>query len=123
MNIRHECEVRGLGFYIHPSIELPLDAVHLRIADIGTGTGIFLRDVEKLLPASAELHGFDISTEHFPTEDGLPSSLYFHQQDLTIPFDKKYLGTFDIVNVRSVQEGLRGIDWGKGVQNLSQLLS
>jgi SAM-dependent methyltransferase len=123
LNLQHQWGVRVLGFYIHPGIELPLDAPHLKIADVGTATGQYLRDIEKLLPASAELHGFDISTVHFPVRGTYPSNLFFHEQDLRLPFDDLLLGSFDIINVRLIQMGLRSNDWEQAVKNLVSLLS
>lgn len=123
LNLQHQWGVRVLGFYIHPRIELPLDSPHLKIADVGTGTGQYLRDVEKLLLACAELHGFDISTEYFPIRGTYPSSVYFHHQDHRLPFEHQFLGSFDIVNARFVQLGLGGDDWERGVKSLVALLS
>jgi hypothetical protein len=52
-----------------------------------------------------------------------PSNLFFHQHDLRAPFQERFKGTFDIINIRVVQLGLRGNDWGKPVEDMVTLLS
>jgi SAM-dependent methyltransferase len=111
------------GFHIHPSIPVTLDTPNLRIADVGTGTGIYLIDLASMLPASAQLHGFDISTAQFPPPEKLPKNVSLHQQDMRFPFKEEFIGTFDIVDVRLTFLGIRGDEWIEAVKNVTALLS
>ncbi|KAJ5959680.1 uncharacterized protein N7479_006830 [Penicillium vulpinum] len=63
LNNQHHFLVE-LSNLIHPSI--PKDGI-TAVADLGTGTGVWLEDVANLLPnKSVYLHGFDISSVQFP---------------------------------------------------------
>ncbi|KAM7199966.1 putative methyltransferase protein [Rhypophila sp. PSN 637] len=83
-----------------------------------------------MLPAAVrdtvELWGFDISTAQFSAPEMRPSNLQLHEHDVTKPFPEEYHGTFDIVAVRLITEGLKGIeddgDWGAVVKNVAALL-
>lgn len=94
----------------------------LRIADVGTGTGLFLLDIAKDLPKPSHFTGFDITDAHFPTKD-IPDNVKFHQHDMRTPFPEEYLGKFDLVCLRLVQLGLRGEEWDLAVKQLTILLS
>lgn len=74
-----------------------------RIADVATGTGIWLDELAAYLgPESGsfprEYHGFDISPDQFPKTHG--PEFNFHIHDATKPFPPEYLGTFDLVHAR-----------------------
>ncbi|UKZ73017.1 hypothetical protein TrVFT333_000656 [Trichoderma virens FT-333] len=57
------------GYTIHPQIPITPDT---KIAEIGTGTGIWLLDVSSQVPPTVQLNGFDISEEQFPAQSTLP---------------------------------------------------
>ncbi|EMR61345.1 putative -like methyltransferase protein [Eutypa lata UCREL1] len=109
-----------VGCNIHPAISTNKPA--LRIADIATGTAIWLLDLAQSLPSDTQFFGFDISEAQFPAPEARPSNVSLHQHNVTHPFPEEYHGSFDIVAVRLITAGLRGDDWAKAVQNVSALL-
>ncbi|KAK1517937.1 uncharacterized protein CCOS01_12194 [Colletotrichum costaricense] len=60
--------------YNHRSIFLLF--ANPRVAEIATGTGIWLRDMAKLLPSSPELRGIDMDTTKFPPPSDLPPNIF-----------------------------------------------
>ena len=54
------------------------------IADIGTGTRLFLLQLAELYPR-ATLRGFDISRELFPAQERLPANVELHVMDVKTP--------------------------------------
>ncbi|KAK3349645.1 hypothetical protein B0T25DRAFT_247331 [Lasiosphaeria hispida] len=78
--------------------------VELRVADIGTGTGVWALDVARLPSAHGSnkkfsVHGFDISDEQFPPGHVLPENVQLSVSDaLSVPPESLH-GTFDIVHV------------------------
>ncbi|KAF8860884.1 S-adenosyl-L-methionine-dependent methyltransferase [Acephala macrosclerotiorum] len=121
LRIQHEWVNNNLGFKIHPSISLPHSGSELRIADVGTGTGIFLLDIANDFPPSVQFHGFDITDVHFPGEE-VPQNVKFHQHDMREPFPDEFVGQFDLVSLRLVVLGLRGNEWELAMTNLIALL-
>ncbi|KAI0101405.1 S-adenosyl-L-methionine-dependent methyltransferase [Nemania sp. FL0031] len=85
------------GFIIHPKI--PTDAPNLRVADIGTGTGLWLLDVQERLQ-DAELDGFDISLDAAPPKETLPARVKLHHWDIKEDIPEGLKGVYDIINVR-----------------------
>lgn len=110
-----------VGCNVHPLI--PVDQPNLRIADVATGTGIWLLDLAQTLPTETELVGFDISTQQFPAAEERPSNLELHEQSVLSAFPEKYHAYFDVVAVRLITAGLRADDWDKAVENVTKLLS
>ncbi|KAJ5550544.1 Methyltransferase type 12 [Penicillium sp. DV-2018c] len=111
LNTQHRFFV-NLSNLIHPSIPKDITA----IADLGTGTGIWLEDVSKSLPnKSVYLHGFDISSAQFPPGHEIrrpgqkPISLSIH--NVLHPFPKKHHGKYDLVHIRLLTAGLKKEDY------------
>lgn len=119
MNFQHALLRDLLGYTIHPDIRshggLPREA---KIADIGTGTGYleivfdvssinhtdfarsqWLIDVSTELP-SAQLHGFDVSEDQYPSKSWLPSQVSLSQLDITKEIPPNLEGTYDLVHVQ-----------------------
>ncbi|CAM1507709.1 Fc.00g045570.m01.CDS01 [Cosmosporella sp. VM-42] len=109
-----------LGCTVHPGI--PINKPALRVADVATGTAIWLLDLAKTLPSDTQLYGFDISAAQFPAPEARPSNVFLYEHNVTQPFPEEYHGTFDIVAVRLITAGLRGDDWNAAVSNVSMLL-
>ncbi|KAL4871675.1 hypothetical protein BDV12DRAFT_183536 [Aspergillus spectabilis] len=106
---------------IHPSI--PKEGV-LSVADVGTGTGIWLKDVSRILdnPQSQRYyHGFDISAAQFPAEQAA-GNIYFSVQDITVPFPKDHWNRYDLVHVRLLVAALEEIEYKSAISNLSAIL-
>lgn len=117
---QHDWLKKLLGCNVHPSISTNKPGI--RIADVATGTAIWLLDLAKTLPADAQLYGFDISAVQFPAPEARPSNVFLYEQGVTNPFPQEYHGFFDVVAVRLITAGLRGDDWDAAVKNLSILL-
>ena len=115
-----------VGCNIHPSIPIPNTGTSsLRIADVATGTAIWLLDLASTLPSSSttEFYGFDISTKQFPAPEDRPANVSLYEHNVLNPFPEEYHGTFDVVAVRLITAGLRTSDWETAVENLCTLLS
>lgn len=98
MNLMHSLWVKLFGYVIHPSI--PKDSPDLRVADVGSGTGIWLLDVRDLTAPSARLEGLDISFDAAPPLETLPSNVKFRHWDVNEDVPRDLVGVFDIVHVR-----------------------
>ncbi|KAJ5657895.1 uncharacterized protein N7484_001544 [Penicillium longicatenatum] len=94
----------------------------MRIADVGTGTGIWLSDLADALPKTCQLDGFDLSDAMFPSKDALPDNITFHHQNLLVPFPDEYLEKYDVVNVRVMVVALSSNEWEPAVRNMMTLL-
>ncbi|KAG9258505.1 S-adenosyl-L-methionine-dependent methyltransferase [Emericellopsis atlantica] len=108
------------GCDIHPCIKL--EGPNLRIADVATGTGIWLLDLAKKLPETTQFYGFDISEEQFPATDKRPGNVSLHKQNVLQDFPEEYHGSFDLVAVRLITAGLRPENWSTAVENVTKLL-
>nr|POE59069.1 n-methyltransferase sirn [Quercus suber] len=119
LNVQHEYMISCQGYYLHPDIQIP--TTQARIADVCTGTAIFLRD---LAPAysSAECHGFDISDKMFPAPADLGPNIELHVADIKQPFERCWIGYFDVVHVRLIEAAMRKEDWAPALRNLTTLL-
>lgn len=86
-----------------------------RVCELATGSAAWLRDLAKVLPASAELVGIDSDTSKFPpsssssSSDGkdaaaaaLPQNVRLLQGDMFQPFGQELQGRFDVVHMRLV---------------------
>ncbi|KAI9147992.1 N-methyltransferase tcpN [Paramyrothecium foliicola] len=92
-----------------------------RIADVGTGNGIWLLSALEQLPIGAELYGFDLDPLKFPSTIARPN-LTFQKQDVLSPFPTHLQGTFDLVHVRLLFFAMRVQDWEVAINNMTTLL-
>lgn len=97
------------------------------MADVGAGTGIWLRDVASQLSTIPTLkgeprsfHGFDISDAQFPVNP--PSNMRFTVQDILQPFPEEERGKYDLVQARFLILALKAKEIETAVRNLTQLL-
>ena len=126
LDFQHEfMRALGHGTILHQSI--PRKNIRA-IADMGTGTGVWLNDMAEEFQAHKEqetlldLVGFDISAEQFPSrEDRLPE-VDFVVHDMTIRFPEQYRGRFDVVNMRFLVYALKEVDLQKAVDNVAETL-
>ena len=100
LNLQHHLLQKLLGYNIRPGIStagnLPSNA---KIADVGTGTGQWLIDVNQQLP-SAQLDGFDISCDQYPNESWLPAQISLHELDIMKSIPSVLEGKYDLVHVQ-----------------------
>lgn len=67
-------------------------------------------------------HGFDISSDQFPTE-ALPPNMEFSVHDILQPFPEEHIGRYDLVNVRLLVGAIKEADYFRAVNNAAALLS
>ena len=129
LNSQHEVIKHAIldGLLIHPSI--PTIEIKGAIADLGCGTGVWLDDLANTLFAgghatrenSAMLIGFDPNAHAFDPNPAPGVQLIEH--DCTKPFDDRYIGKFDLVNIRGLAYVLPRKSFSCLVENAVQLLS
>ncbi|RFU29636.1 hypothetical protein B7463_g6716, partial [Scytalidium lignicola] len=66
------------GYTLNPKISVTTDT---RIAEIGTGTGLWLLDLAENLPSSVQLDGYDISDSQYPSQAFLPNNVSLNVLD------------------------------------------
>ncbi|KAF7620894.1 hypothetical protein AFLA_006188 [Aspergillus flavus NRRL3357] len=96
------------GYILHPRIHV---TDNMKIAKLGTGTGVWLFEGAKYLPTTAQLDGFDISDEQFPLKEQCPPNLRFGIMDSFVDPPASLVGQYDVgaVEARRVYSMGRGI--------------
>ncbi|KAI1287224.1 S-adenosyl-L-methionine-dependent methyltransferase [Xylaria venustula] len=105
INLQHYQWIELFGYHVHPQI--PTDSPGLCVADIGTGTGVWLTDLSTRLPATTRLDGFDISLSATPPLEWLPSNVTFQKWDVREDVPEEMLARYDIVHIRLLSFVLR----------------
>ena len=97
-NLQHYNFKQTQGFLIHlnaiPRTEDP------RIANIGTGTGIWLLDVANGLSSSVRLDGFDISLSQAPPKEWLPRNVSMRELDIFEDLPNELVGQYGSYRIR-----------------------
>jgi hypothetical protein len=93
-----------------------------RIADVATGTAVWLNAVSKTLPPTAQLDGYDFDTSKFPPASALPANVNLSFGNVLEPFPAELLGTYDLVHVRLLMYGLQSHEWEIAARNLAALV-
>lgn len=93
-----------------------------RVCEIATGSAIWLREMSKTLPASAELFGLDFDTSKFPEAETLPSNVRLELANAYEPFPDEYRNRFDVVHLRHFILATKKGQCVALVQNLLSLL-
>lgn len=91
------------------------------MADVGTGTGAFLRRIQEMYP-EATLHGYDISSALYPEPSTIPEGMDFKVFDAKAQVSEELRGTYDLVHVRLLAAAMLPDDWSRSVFNVAQLL-
>ncbi|EHK26247.1 uncharacterized protein TRIVIDRAFT_79707 [Trichoderma virens Gv29-8] len=107
------------GYTIHPQIPITPDT---KIAEIGTGTGIWLLDVSSQVPPTVQLNGFDISEEQFPAQSTLPSNMTLQVMDAFAEVPAEHFEKYDVVHMRLWCAIIRGCDTFPLIRHATQLL-
>ena len=108
---------------IHPSI--PRNSLQA-IADVGTGTGVWLQDTAHELLTSEkpsrniEFVGFDVSPQQFPHNRN--KGMAFVTHSIIEPFPEQYREKFDLVHVRLLSYAIKAHDLLKAVENVVEIL-
>lgn len=109
------------GYLLHPNIDTNKE--HLRIADIACGTGIWLIETARSVPASTQLDGFDISAAQFPDKGWLPQNVTLSILDSLAPLPKHLVGKYDIVHIGLVVMLIKGENPVPLLKNVMAMLS
>jgi len=100
LNFQHHLLRELLGYSIHPVIlSKGILPPNPKIADVGTGTSQWLIDVSHEIP-SAQLDGFDVSKDQFPSKAWLPSQISLSELDITKPIPSSLEGKYDVIHVQ-----------------------
>lgn len=87
-----------LKFNLQPSIPTP--GATARIADVATGTGIWLLDLAHGVPATVQMDGMDITLSQAPPKQWLPPNVNMRVWNIFEDVSEDLVGQFDIVHVR-----------------------
>ena len=109
----------SLQFNIHPSILIPKHDAY--IADVGTGTAIWLLDLSREL-SSAQLDGFDISLAQAPPKQWLPANVELRTWNILDEVPDEMAGKYDIVHVRLLVLAVENSDPRPLLRNLINML-
>ncbi|KAL1867174.1 hypothetical protein Plec18167_008715 [Paecilomyces lecythidis] len=97
------------------------------IADVATGTGVWIFEVHDQLTAVPTntgseriFHAFDISDVQYPKQQ---DKVQLTVHDITKPFPLEYHGRFDLVHVRLLLFAIRASELPKVIENLIQILA
>ncbi|GLA65381.1 hypothetical protein AtubIFM54640_007133 [Aspergillus tubingensis] len=72
----------------------------MKIAEIGTGNGIWLFDLAPSMPTTVQLHGFDISEAQYPPKHMWPRNVKLALLDAFKDVPPTLVGQYDVVHVR-----------------------
>ncbi|KAJ5150915.1 uncharacterized protein N7482_010167 [Penicillium canariense] len=72
----------------------------MKVAEIGTGTGMWLLDLASQLPESVQLDGFDLSEEQFPARYIWPANVTFDKLDAFGDVPDHLANKYDVVHLR-----------------------
>lgn len=96
LNIQHSVLLDSMKALLFAPIDLSTPS--LRILDLATANGLWLKDLKSTTKASHEYIGTDITDQMFPQK--LPSSISLTVQSNTEPWPKDWPGAFDLVHER-----------------------
>ncbi|KAL5363156.1 S-adenosyl-L-methionine-dependent methyltransferase [Aspergillus floccosus] len=121
LSLQHYIWKENMGYLLHPAIDV--SRPDLAIADVGTGTGIWLLDLLRQLP-NAKFHGFDISSEQYPAPGFLPPNVSLSKLDILAEIPEQYREKFDVVHARLLVQVVNqaGSDPVPVIKNMMKLL-
>lgn len=102
------------GNLLPPSIKIDYSQP-LSIADVGTGTGDWLFQMEQLVHPGSTLRGIDITNTQFQNT-AESSSVFFHIQNMLLPFPDAELAHYDVVHARLLYVCIQVRRVGEGSQ-------
>ncbi|KAI0404999.1 hypothetical protein F4802DRAFT_615172 [Xylaria palmicola] len=136
LNLQHFMYKDSYGFLLHPVIQAYLrqeqearqtgSQESLHLADLATGTGIWLFDLLNSPEVSGldfQYRGFDISRALFPHEAWLPKNLVLSTSNLLEEPPKSLHGQFDVVHLRLVLSLVGSGSPKPIIQHIKMLLS
>ncbi|ROV90906.1 hypothetical protein VMCG_09957 [Cytospora schulzeri] len=120
INLQHYIWIQLYGYHVHPNI--PTDLSQARIADVGTGTGIWLLDLASKLPGTARIDGLDVSLDAAPQPELFPANVTLREWDIKKPVPEDLVGVYDIVHIRNFSFVLLDAEIPQVLRNLSDLI-
>ncbi|KAK5992633.1 N-methyltransferase tcpN [Cladobotryum mycophilum] len=107
------------GFTMNPKIPISPD---MRIAEIGTGTSMWLLDLASRLPKTVTLDGYDISADQFPHKSLLPPNVTLGTMNAFEDVPEHLVGKYDVVHLRFWALIVKGSDPSKVIHHVATLL-
>ncbi|RAH60898.1 hypothetical protein BO85DRAFT_435230 [Aspergillus piperis CBS 112811] len=107
------------GYTLHPHIPITPD---MKIAEVGTGNGIWFFDLAPSMPPSVQLHGFDISEAQYPPKHMWPRNVKLELLDAFKNVPPTLVGQYDVVHVRMWASNIRDGNTRPLISHLQQLL-
>ncbi|KAI1322480.1 S-adenosyl-L-methionine-dependent methyltransferase [Xylariaceae sp. FL0255] len=120
INLGHYQFRELFGYLLHPSI--PTNNATLRVADVATGTGIWLMDMSTRLPSTAKLEGLDLSFQATPPAEWLPPNVVLRKWNVRDAPPEDLIGAYDIVHVRYLCLVLSDAEVPRVLENIAQLI-
>lgn len=118
LNYQHHLWQQELQFFLHPSVPEPGPGA--AIADVATGTGVWLLEAARRFPG-VECLGLDISTKQCPPKVWIPSSVKFDVWNFSEEPPSSLCGKFDIVHIRLIGVAIAH-DPSPAIKNIAMLL-
>lgn len=109
----------ALGFNVHPRI--PPTHENACIAEIATGTAVWLIDVAREQPR-AQLHGFDISLEQAPCKERLPANVVLTTWNVFDDIPEGTAGKFDMIHLRLLGLAVKDGNTKPILRNVAKML-
>ncbi|KAF3187990.1 hypothetical protein TWF788_001453 [Orbilia oligospora] len=120
LNTQHDAFVENTGHLLPPAIP---DHGNLNaVADIATGTGIWLTQLSELLPSTVTLHGFDITDRLFPDPPTIRKNVSFSLLNVLEPISETLYEKYDVVHIRGLSFVLKTEEWDVVVKNVAKMI-
>ncbi|KAK6345616.1 hypothetical protein TWF718_007526 [Orbilia javanica] len=120
LNTQHDIFVENTGHLLPPAI--PDHESLIAIADVATGTGIWLTQLSELLPSTATLDGFDITDRLFPDPSTLRQNVSFSLLNVLEPIPEILHEKYDVVHIRGLCLVLKTGEWDGVVKNVAKMI-
>ncbi|APA10736.1 hypothetical protein sscle_06g055060 [Sclerotinia sclerotiorum 1980 UF-70] len=111
-----------LGFTLHPNINPDSLGPAPRIADIATGTGIWLLETRKMFQSSAQLDGFDIDLGQASHAQWMPSNVTLRKWNMFEDVPSDLIGVYDVIHIRLVMLVIKDNNPLPLIRNLRKML-
>lgn len=118
LNLQHYLWKDSIKYLLHPSIPTAGDVT---VADIATGTAIWLTELARELP-NATLDGLDIDVGQAPHSAWLPSNLRILPWDMFGPVPSELENRYDVIHIRLVVLAVDNGDPARIIENVYKML-
>ncbi|KAK6504684.1 hypothetical protein TWF481_006623 [Arthrobotrys musiformis] len=120
LNIQYAGFVENAGHLLPPAI--PDQRSLTAVADIATGTGIWLTQLSELLPSTVALDGFDITDRLFPDRSTLRENVSFSLLDILGPVPENLYEKYDVVHIQWLFFVLKTDEWDRVARNVAKMI-